>query len=335
MVLSFRTGALLGLAFFLAGCGGGGSSSSGKHRVGLVFDLGGRGDKSFNDSAYEGVARAAKELGIEFDYIEPGDGADREAALRQLASSKDELIFGVGFLFTDDIALVAKDFPNKKFGCIDFAVNPNSKMPDNLVALKFREHEGSFLVGAIAGLVSKTNAVGFVGGMDIPLIHKFEAGFAAGAKAVNPKVKVLTGYAGVTGEAFKNPAKGKAISYSQIGQGADVIFHASGTTGLGVFEAAREKKIFAIGVDADQFSEAPGFILTSMLKRGDVAVYKTIEALLTGRFKSGVQEFGLAEGGVGYVYDANNKSLIPEAVVKRVEELKAKIVKGEIKVPAS
>lgn len=326
---------LISTSGFLAGCSPREDAQSSRTSVGLVFDVGGRGDKSFNDSAYAGIERASRELGIEFDYIEPGEGSDRESALRQMASSRDKLIFGVGFLFTDDVNHIAQDFPEKKFACIDYAVNPTRPIPDNVVALKFREQEGSFLVGALAGLITKTNTVGFVGGMDIPLIHKFEVGYLMGAKTVNPKCRVLIGYAGVTGEAFKNPAKGKAIALSQIGQGADIIFHASGSTGLGVFEAVRDKKLLAIGVDADQYSEAPGYILTSMVKRVDVAVYKTVQDVLAGKVRGGIREFGLAEDGVGYILDQNNKNLIPDWAVKKVEELKMKIIRGEIKIPSS
>ena len=308
-------------------------ADNGRKKIGLVFDVGGRGDKSFNDSAYNGLERARKELNIDYTYIEPGEGADKESALRQIASGKEGLIFGTGFLFTDDINNVSVDFPNKMFACVDYALNPSKPVPPNVVALKFREQEGSFLVGAIAGLVTKTNAVGFVGGMDIPLIHKFELGYIAGVHAVNPNCKVLIGYAGVTGDAFKNPAKGKELALSQIDQGADIIFHASGSTGLGVFEAARERNIKAIGVDSDQYQEAPGYILTSMVKKVDVGVVETVRAYLAGQLKGGVVELGLEKDGVGYVYDEHNKDLIPAAVIKRVEDLKQQIIRGEIKVP--
>jgi basic membrane protein A len=170
--------------------------------------------------------------------------------------------------------------------------------------------------------------------MDIPLIHKFELGYAAGVRAVNPNCKVLVGYAGVTGDAFKNPAKGKAIALSQIGQGADIIFHASGSTGLGVFEAARERGIKAIGVDADQYSDAPGYILTSMIKKVEVGVYETVKAWRDGTLKGGISELGLDKDGVGYVYDEHNKNLISPETIKKVEELKRKIISGEIKVPS-
>lgn len=306
---------------------------SGKPRIGLVFDVGGRGDKSFNDSAYGGIERAGKELAIEYSYIEPGDGSDRESALRQLASGKEGLIFGIGFLFTDDVNLVSRDFPGKIFADVDYALYPGRPVPDNVVAIRFKEEEGSFLVGAIAGLTTSSNVVGFIGGMDIPLIHKFELGFVAGVKAVDPGCKVVIGYAGVTPEAFKNPAKGKELALSQIGQGADVIFHAAGSSGLGLFEAAREKNIKAIGVDSDQYYEAPGFILTSMVKRVDVAVHDVVKGFLAGNLKTGVMEMGLAQDGVGYVYDDNNRDLIPASTIAVVEGFKKKIIAGEIKVP--
>lgn len=302
-------------------------------KVGLVFDVGGRGDKSFNDAAYAGLERAQKELGIEFATLETSEGTDREAQMRQLASGDAQVIFGVGFLFTDDIKTLAREFPTKKFACVDFTVTEGEALPANLVALKFREEEGSYLVGALAGLMTKTNKVGFVGGMEIPLIRKFQAGYAAGVKAVNPKAKVLVKYAGNTGAAFKDPTKGKELGLSEYHSGADIIFHASGSTGLGVFEAARELHKLAIGVDSDQYEEAPGFILTSMVKRVDTAVFDTIRDLKNGQWASGVHVFGLADAGVKWVYDEHNKAMIPAEVKAKVDALQADIIAGRIKVP--
>ncbi|HEA47283.1 MAG TPA: BMP family ABC transporter substrate-binding protein [bacterium] len=323
---------LLGLVI-MAGCAKKEEAVEATLRVGLVFDVGGRGDKSFNDSAYRGLKRAKEELGIYYEYIEPGEGSDRESGLRMLANQNFDLIFGIGFMFSDDITHVAREFPEKKFGGIDYTVQPGMEIPSNLTALKFREEEGSYLVGALAGLLTKTNKLGFVGGMEIPLIHKFESGYKAGVRKVNPKAIILVGYAGVTGEAFKNPAKGKELALSQYGQGVDIIYHVSGSTGLGVFEAAREKNALAIGVDSDQYHEAPGYILTSMIKRVDNSVYNTIKDTIAGQFKGGVHVFGLKEDGVGYIYDENNKDLIPDEVRKKVEELKREIIAGKIKVP--
>src|SRR5438093_3017596 len=308
--------------------------AAGKAVVGLVFDVGGRGDKSFNDQAYAGLERAQKELGVTFHTLETGEGADREAAMRQLAAGDASLIFGVGFLFTDDIRKLAVEFPNKKFACIDYTVNPGDTLPPNLVALKFKEEEGSFLVGALAGLLTRTGKVGFVGGMQIPLIKKFEAGCVAGVHAVNPHAQVIVKYAGTTGTAFKDPTKGKELALAEYNQGADIIYHASGSTGLGVFEAARERDQLAIGVDSDQNDEAPGHILTSMVKRVDVAVFDTIRQTIEGHWQGGVRVFGLAQDGVTWVYDQRNKPLIPDAVKAKVDSLRAEIVAGRIVAPS-
>jgi len=264
-------------------------------RIGLVFDIGGRGDKSFNDSAYRGLERARTELGATFEVLEPAEGADRETGLREYASRGLDLVVGTGFMFSDDIEKMAREFPQVKFACVDFTVKQDANgnplpLPENLAGLRFREEEGSFLAGAAAALVSKSGVLGFVGGMDIPLIHKFEAGYTAGAKHVRPGVQVLVGYAGVTPSAFKDPAKGKELATSMYGRGADVVFHASGTTGLGVFEAARAHDALAIGVDSDQADEAPGHILTSMVKDVDVAVFETIRQVRDGTFRGGVRE---------------------------------------------
>ena len=322
-------------------------------RVGLVFDIGGRGDKSFNDAAYHGVDRAARELGITPEFVEPGDGADRESGLRLLAARGFDLVMGVGFVFSDDMIQVAHDYPGSAFACVDYAKFDEHGFvmpPANMVALKFREEEGSFLVGAVAGLVAQAKAptagaaggdsaasasaptIGFVGGMDIPLIHKFEAGYRQGALAVCPHCRVLVGYAGTSPEAFKNPAKGKELALAQYGAGAAVIFQAAGSTGLGVFEAARERDRRAIGVDSDQWDEAPGYLVTSMTKQVDVSVYEVIRAVQQRRFATGVRVFGLKEGGVDYVYDEPRRGMIPPAVHERVESLRKDIIAGRITV---
>jgi len=308
--------------------------------IGIVFDMGGRGDKSFNDGAYIGAMRAVKELGAHVRFVEPGEGSDREAGIRLLAAEGMKLVVGVGFIFTDDLTALAKEYPGVSFAGVDFAVTIGADgkpvpPPANVAALRFREEQGSFLVGAIAALVGKSKKVGFVGGMDTPLIHKFEAGYRAGVKEVCPDCEVIVQYAGVTPDAFKNPSRGKELALSQYQQGVNVIYHASGSTGLGVFEAARTMNRFAIGVDADQYREAPGHVLTSMVKRVDNAVFDAIQRVKENRFSGGIYNFGLAEDGVGYVYDDNNKALIPDAVRARVEALKAEIVAGRIAVPSS
>lgn len=303
-------------------------------RVGLVFDVGGLGDKSFNDAAYRGLTRAEAELDLETRYVEPGDGSERETALRQLAAAGFDLVIGVGFIFTDDMRAVARDFPAVKFACIDFSINPGDPPPPpNLVGLRFREEQGSFLVGALAALVSRSGKVGFVGGMDIPLIHKFQAGYTAGVRAVCPTCTVYAAYAGTEPKAFADPTTGKELALAQYGRGADVIFHASGKTGIGVFNAAEAEHRLAIGVDADQFHDAPCCVLTSMVKGVDVSVVDTIHAVAEGRFTGGIRELGLREDGVGYVYDDHNRAWIPDAVRARVEELRRQIIAGEIEVP--
>jgi basic membrane protein A len=307
--------------------------------VGIVFDVGGRGDKSFNDGAYGGADRAMDSLGARVRFIEPGEGSDREAGLRLLAAEGMDLVAGVGFIFTDDLTELAKEYPNVNFAGVDYALKTDEAgnvvpPPPNLAALKFREEEGSFLVGALAALVGGSKKVGFVGGMDIPLIHKFEAGYRAGVKYVCPDCTVLVQYAGVTPEAFRNPGKGKELALSQYQQGVNVIFHASGSTGLGVFEAARATGKLGIGVDADQYAEAPGHVLTSMVKGVDNATYDVIARVKNGTFKGGVYSFGLKEGGVGYVYDERNRALIPDAVQARLEDIRGEIIAGKIRVPS-
>src|SRR5687768_1279394 len=307
--------------------------------VGIVFDVGGRGDKSFNDGAYVGAEKAERELGARVRFIEPGEGSDREAGLRLLAAEGMDIVIGVGFIFTDDLTQLAREYPNVKFAGVDYAVSTDAQgnviePPPNLAALKFREEQGSFLVGALAALIGGSKRVGFVGGMDIPLIHKFEAGFRAGVKHECPDCTVIAQYAGVTPEAFRNPGRGKELALSQYQSGVNIIFHASGSTGLGVFEAARSFRKLAIGVDADQFAEAPGFVLTSMVKGVDAVTFDAVRRAREGTFRGGVYSYGLKEGGVGYIYDDNNRGLIPADVIARVEQLKAEIIAGRIRVPS-
>ena len=308
--------------------------------VGIVLDIGGLGDKSFNDGADRGAVRAEKELGAHVRLIEPGEDADREAGLRLLAAERMDLVTGVGFIFTDDVTQLAKEYPNVNFAVVDYSVSTDRSgnpilPPPNVAALKFKEEEGSFLVGALAAMVGGSRKVGFVGGMDVPLIWKFEAGYKAGVKYACPDCTVIVQYAGVTPAAFRNPGKGKELALSQYQQGANVIYHASGATGLGVFEAARQAGKFAIGVDADQYDEAPGHVLTSMVKGIDVAVYDMVKRARDHTFKGGIYTYGLAENGVGYVYDEHNRALIPDSVRAKLEQIKSDIIAGKIKVPST
>jgi basic membrane protein A len=309
----------------------------GRFRVGLVFDVGGRGDKSFNDAAWIGLSRAADELGVATEVVEPTGAEDREAALRLFAARGFDLVIGVGFIFSRDVDTVARDYPNSRFACVDYAPDFSTgrmaPIPENVTGLAFREQEGSFLVGAAAALSSKTRHVGFVGGMDIPLIHKFEAGYRTGVRAVCPSCTTHVAYAGSSPDAFRDPAKGKTIALSQISAGADVLFHASGSTGHGVFEAARDAHVLAIGVDADQWDEAPGSVLTSMIKRGDVAVFDAIAAARRGELKGGMLVLGVKEGALDYVHEGPHAAQLDPAVTRQVEALRARLVAGEIEVP--
>jgi basic membrane protein A len=303
-------------------------------KVGLVFDVGGRGDKSFNDAAWRGLEKARDELDVEIRTIEPGDGSDRESALRQLAAGGSDLVFGVGFIFSADLDRLAAEFPAVKFAGIDYAPTEGKTMPPNLEGLRFREHEGSFVVGAIAGLLSTTKRVGFVGGMKIPLIRKFEAGYEAGVRHVCPTCAVLSAYAGTEPKAFSDPTLGRELASAQYDRGADIVYHAAGKTGDGVFAAARERRARAIGVDSDQFDAAPCCVVTSMIKRVDVAVIEAVRSVVEGRFRGGLHELGLAEDGVGFVADDRNAELLPPAVVARARAIAADIVAGRIRVPA-
>jgi len=351
------------------------------YRVGLVFDVGGKGDKSFNDSAYRGLEWAKngsdefedfESLPINFTTIEPGSGgAGRADAMRMMASQGYDLVIGVGFLFTDAATSLAKNFPNVNFAVVDYAQFEN--IPSNLRGLSFAEHEGSFLVGALAAMKSETGKIGFVGGQKSPLIGKFEAGFKSGAWYVNPELEISARYVGTTGEAFANPAKGKEIARAMYSDNVDVIYHAAGLSGSGVIEAAAETGNYAIGVDSDQDYMAPGHVLTSMLKRVDVSVYQTVKDVVEGTFEGGVvKSFGPEDNGVGYAVDVFNRveefpeqveqlqnegtvklpalgetqispkrieqlpseNLLTDSMLARVEELKSQLVEGEFSVPS-
>jgi basic membrane protein A and related proteins len=353
-VRGVRVGALLvALGLMAAACGGGnddngstaGTSGGGGEakKVGIVYDIGGRGDQSFNDSAARGLEAAKKELGdkVQIKELEPNaDGSNRKELMDSLADDGYGLIIGVGFLFSEDIAKSAKESPDTTFAVVDGFDDLCLQKDKNLICLGFKEQEGSFLVGAAAALKTKTNIVGFVGGLEGDLIKKFQAGYEAGVKyqadKEGKKVKVLVDYAGNTPEAFRNPAKGKELALKQIGQGADVIYHASGGTGAGVIAAAASKGKYVIGVDSDQsLTASPAerkWILTSMLKRVDNAVQKTIDDYVAGTAKGGVQTFGIKEGGIDYAQNQYNKDLLGD-IPATLDDLKQKIASGEIKVP--
>jgi len=300
-----------------------------KVKISLIYDTGGRGDLSFCDASYAGAKKATEEWKLELKEITPGQSTDIELALRQLARLKYDLIIGVGFLFQEPMSRVAAEFPNIKFAVVDVEAKGA-----NIASLVFKAHEGTYLVGAIAALKTRTNQIGFIGGMNIPLLHSFEAGYRAGAKAINPEVKVYADYAGVTPQAFSDPAKGKELALAQYNKGADVILAAAGSTSLGVLEAAKEKKKYIIWVDANGNHLAPGLVLTSMIKGVEFSVYQTIRSVVDGNFTGGTKVYGLKEGGVEYIVDNDNRELLPAEILKRVEALKEKIIAGEIVVPS-
>lgn len=306
-------------------CGG---ALAQEYKVGLILDKGGKDDKSFNSAAFRGATQAKSDLKIFLKYVEATDDNAFETLTRSFAQKDFDLIIGIGVSQAEAIKKVSAQFPSKKFVIVDAEV----KAP-NVRALLFEEHEGSFLVGAIAAMMSQSGTLGFIGGMDIPLIRRFEMGYVAGAKKINPKVKVISNYVGISGDAWNNPAKGKELAVSQYGAGADIIFAPAGASNLGVFDAAEEKKKFAIGVDSNQNWIKPGYILTSMLKRVDHAVFAAIEDGVKGKFTSGTQRFGLANQGIDYAVDQYNEKLLTPKVRADAEKIKAEIVAGKIKVP--
>jgi basic membrane protein A len=323
-------------------------------RVGIVFDIGGKDDRSFNAAAWAGVKCAETGmlpdgvtscgrpgLGIVLRDVEPGTPTSIEPAMRAFAERGYDLVIGVGFTQAPILQTVARDYPNVRFAIIDGVVfEDDGKTPmKNVASLTFKEHEGSYLVGVIAALTSRTGTVGFVGGMDIPLIRRFEKGYEQGARAARPDIRVIQNYVGVTDSAWNNPGKGKELSMAQIGKGADVIFAAAGNSGLGAFDAAEQAGMqngrathFVIGVDSNQNGVKPGFVLTSMVKRVDNAVYDIVKDVVDGTFAGGFHEFGLASGGVGYAMDDNNKALVSPAALAAAEAARQKIVAGEITV---
>jgi basic membrane protein A len=344
---------MLALALLAVGCAGGQSGGSGgggggegggggataEVRPALVLDVGGLGDQSFNDSAYAGLQRAKREFDVQTEYLESSSPTDYVDNLTQLADSGYNPVYAVGFLMTDAVNEVAPQYPDTNFAIVDSVAEA-----DNAASLVFREQEGSYLAGVVAGLMTQedteyTNAddkvVGFLGGQESDLIGKFQAGYEAGVESVCSDCEVLVQYAGSTPDAFNDPARGKEISLQQINQGADIIYHASGATGAGLFEAAGEKGIFAIGVDADQaklFPDAP--ILTSVVKRVDNSIFQTIEDARNDDFPGGeVVEFGLDDKGISLAPFGRFDGDVPQNVKDEVNEARQGIMDGDIKVP--
>ncbi len=303
------------------------ASSETALKVGIVFDSGGRGDKSFNDSAYAGIERAVKELGIEEANIQSKSPAEYEANLQALAQKKVDIVFAVGLGMQQALAKVAPKFPDTKFAIVD-----GDSSGENTRSLKFKEEQGSFLAGYLAGLMSKTGKIGFVGGMEIPLIKKFEYGYFAGAKMANPAIVLLPSkYTG----SWDNPDKGKAAAAVLYSSGADIVYHAAGRAGLGIFAAAKEANKYAIGVDSNQDDIEKGTVLTSMIKRVDEAVFQTIKDLKDGKFTPGEKMYDAASGGVGLTEFPNTRDIIGEANIAKLKEIQAKLASGEIVAPAN
>ena len=318
-----------------------------KTRVGIVFDIGGKDDRSFNAAAWRGVrcAESGKlpngadcgkpALGIVLRDVEPGTPVNIEPAIRAFAERRYDLVIGIGFAQAPIIETVAKDYPTVHFAIVDGVSN----LP-NVASLVFKEQEGSYLVGILAAKTTKTGTLGFLGGMDIGLIHRFAKGFEQGAKSVNPDIRVIENYVGVTDAAWNNPGKGKELALAQISKGADIIFPAAGNSGLGAFDAVEEMgkdasgraTHFVIGVDSNQNMVKPGFVLTSMVKRVDNAVYQIVQDVALHQFHAGLHVFGLESNGVGYSLDQYNTPLLSPEAIAAAEEAKKKIIGGQITV---
>jgi basic membrane protein A and related proteins len=294
----------------------------------IVYDVGGKADRSFNEAAYRGAQRFETETGIAVREFEITNETQRAQAFANMARRGASIVVGVGFTQHAALETVARQYPDKKFTLID----ATSDLP-NVQSVVFREQEGSFLVGVLAALASKTRRLGFVGGMDIPLIRRFAAGYAAGARYADPGVEILVNMTGTTPAAWQDPARGGELARSQFDRGADVVYAAAGSTGLGVLQAAADAKKLAIGVDSNQDYLHPGTMLTSMVKRVDLAVYQSFRAAKDGGWQPGIRSLGLAEDGVGFALDEYNAALLTPAMRDRVAVARAEIVAGKIVVP--
>ena len=291
----------------------------------IIYDLGGKFDKSFNESAYNGATGWAEKTGNSFRDIELANDAQREQVLRKFASSGSNPVVMAGFSWGSALTKVAPEFPDTNFAIIDMVVDA-----PNVRSVVFNEHEGSYLVGALAAMKSESGKIGFVGGMDIPLIHKFYCGYAQGATAINADIEIFENYTGTTPAAWNDPVTAGELAKAAMNRGADVIYAAAGGSGMGVLQAAADAGKYSIGVDSNQNYIQPGSVLTSMLKQVDVAVAAAFEDGTTGNWTSGFQVMGLANGGVGWALDENNASLVTDEMKTAVEELSAKIQSGEI-----
>jgi basic membrane protein A and related proteins len=321
-----RFASILGFALATA-LGQASLASAAEIRPAVVYDLGGKFDKSFNEGVANGAMKFKQDTGIDFRDFEIQNDAQREQALRRFAHDGFSPIVAVGFTQASALEKVAGEFPDVKFAIIDAVVDK-----PNVRSIVFKEQEGSFLVGLMAALASKTGKIGFVGGMDIPLIRKFACGYVEGAKYAKPGIEVMQNMTGTTGAAWNDPVKGGELAKSQMDRGADVVYHAAGGTGLGVLRAAADAGKLGIGVDSNQDGLFPGHVLTSMLKRVDVATYNTFTDAKNGQFTPGVYVLGLKENGVGYALDDSNKALVTTEIKAAADKASADIVAGTIKV---
>ncbi|MDQ1813577.1 BMP family ABC transporter substrate-binding protein [Massilia sp. CCM 9210] len=303
------------------------SATAADPKLGIVYDAGGKFDKSFNQSAFEGAERFKKETNIKYIEVQASSDTQAEQVLRGLARKKLDLIAAVGFSQTQAVQKVAQEFPNVRFVLIDAVAKGN-----NVNSILFKEEEGSYLVGVAAAIASKSKKIGFVGGMDIPLIRTFACGYAQGAKATNPKIETLQNMVGTTSAAWNDPAKGGELARAQFDRGVDVVFAVAGGSGMGTLQTAKEKGKLAIGVDSNQNYLHPGTMLTSMVKRVDLAIYDSFMQMKNGSWKAGVTYRGLKEGGVDWALDKDNRAVVTPEIEKKVNEAKANIISGKVKV---
>ena len=303
------------------------SASAAAPKLAVVYDAGGKFDKSFNQSAFEGASRFKQETGINFIEVQASSDTQAEQVLRGLARKNLDLIASIGFAQQAAVQKVAKEFPKVRFVLIDGVAQGA-----NVNSITFKEEEGSYLVGVAGAMASKSKKLGFIGGIDIPLIRTFACGYTQGAKAVNPKVEVFSNMVGTTAAAWNDPAKGGELARSQFDRGVDVVFAVAGGSGMGTLQTAKEKGKLAIGVDSNQNALYPGSILTSMVKRVDNAVYDSFTQVKNGTWKAGVTAKGLKEGGVDWALDASNRKLITPEIEKRVLGARKDIIDGKVKV---
>lgn len=317
----------------LVGCGGTTNDSNNESkevtkRIAMVTDVGGISDQSFNQSAWEGFLRLEEDFNIKKSYQESTQDADYAPNLQTLIDSENDLVWGIGFKMADAVKEAADNYPDNKFAIIDHSYGEVT--PENVIGVTFKENEASYLVGVIAAKMTKTNKVGFIGGMDVPVINRFKYGFKAGVESVSKDIEIIDQYA----NAFDKPAIGKAIANQMYSSGCDIIFHAAGDTGNGMIESAKELNKFAIGVDRDQNSQAPDNVITSAVKRVDNAIYDIGKKLVEGEFDGGsTVTYGLKEGGVDIAPTTSEN--VPEDVIKLVDEVKEKIISGEVVVPGT